>query len=237
MVRAVFFDLDDTLFDHHHCARTALQAVQSCHSCFSTMTLSELEAAHSRFLEELHQDVIAGRRRLDDARRERFRRLFGAAGVEADDRLADHTAAAYRERYRAVRKAVHGAPALLPLVRERALVGVISNNLLEEQQEKLRFCGLASSVDALVVSEEAGVAKPDPAIFSIALGRLGCAPEEAVMLGDSWASDVVGARAAGVRAVWFNRYGAPAPEGGVLELRSLDPPDQALRTLFGADRD
>src|SRR5262245_46997872 len=162
MVRAVLFDLDDTLFDHLHAARTALEAVQRCYACFGGLAFDALEAAHARFLEALHGDVVAGRRDLDDARRERFRRLFETAGVRAGDDLAAGAAATYRTRYLAARRAVDGAAALLPLVRARARVGVVSNNLLEEQADKLRFCGLESSVDALIVSEAAGVAKPDP---------------------------------------------------------------------------
>ena len=51
------------------------------------------------------------------------------------------------------------------------------------------------------------MAKPDPRIFAIALERLGCAAADAVMIGDSWPADIEGARAAGVRAIWFNRSG------------------------------
>jgi putative hydrolase of the HAD superfamily len=56
------------------------------------------------------------------------------------------------------------------------------------------------------------------------------------MVGDSWAADVAGARAAGVRAVWFNRHALPRPEPAkdVGELRSLEPVDDALRTIFGS---
>jgi hypothetical protein len=55
------------------------------------------------------------------------------------------------------------------------------------------------------------------------------------MLGDSWAADVAGARAAGLRAVWFNRRGDPKPEGSddVLEVRSLEPPGPVLEAIFG----
>ena len=85
-------------------------------------------------------------------------------------------------------------------VRERAKVGIVSNNLLEEQQDKLRCCELDQYVDVLVVSEEAGISKPDPRIFEIVLDRLRCRPQEAVMIGDSWDADVLGAAAAGIQS-------------------------------------
>lgn len=235
-VRAVLFDLDDTLFDHHHCSRSALEAVRASQACFSRMTFEELEREHRRFLEELHADVMVGRLPIDDARRERFRRLFAAAGHEADPAQVDATASAYRDAYIAARRAIDGVLPLLPLVRTRARVGVVSNNLLEEQQQKLRDCGLEPFVDALVVSEELGISKPDPEIFRVALERLECTPADAVMIGDSWFADVAGAQAAGIRAIWFNRHGLPQPQGNahVEELRSLEPPDDVMKVIFGA---
>ena len=87
-------------------------------------------------------------------------------------------------------------------------------------------------MDVLVVSEEAGVAKPSPRIFEIALERVKVRAEDAVMVGDSWTNDVEGARAAGLRAIWFNREGRDSPDPTVPVLRSLAPPAQACRVIF-----
>lgn len=238
MVRAVLFDLDDTLFDHRYGARTALQDLHAAHPCFSCLPFDVFERQHASVLEELHRRVVAGELPLDDARRERFRRLFEQAGVTPGEELVGRTAAAYRDRYMATRRAIAGAAALLPLVRERARIAVVSNNLLQEQQDKMRHLGLDRYVDVLVVSEEAGISKPDPRIFAIALERLGCAAGEAVMVGDSWQMDVVGARAAGIRAIWFNRLGVPSPDpaAGVTEIRALEPAGPVLAAVFNAHR-
>jgi HAD superfamily hydrolase (TIGR01549 family) len=235
MVRAVLFDLDDTLFDHRGCARTALEAVHAAHTSLSVQPFAEIERAHAAALEELHREVLAGRVALDDARRERFRRLLAAAGGDATWAEADRAARAYREGYVAARRAIDGALALLPMVKTRARVAVVSNNLLDEQQEKLHACGLAPFVDALVVSEEAGVSKPDPAIFQLALDRIGSSAREAVMIGDSWSADILGARAAGIPAIWFNPAGDAAADPAVPVLRSLVPPEAVLRLVFDAD--
>jgi FMN phosphatase YigB (HAD superfamily) len=74
-----------------------------------------------------------------------------------------------------------------------------------------------------VISEEVGVTKPDPRIFGIALDRLGQRPESTVMVGDAWGTDIVGAHAAGLHAVWFNRFGAPSPDPSVAEIHALEP--------------
>jgi len=237
MVRAVLFDLDDTLFDHQYCARAALGIVRSMHDSFVRMEVSELEAAHSRILEAIHAEVMLGRIALDVARVERFRQLYQMAGIEADDELATRTAVAYRDGYINARRAVAGAAELLAAVRKRAKVGIVSNNLLEEQRQKLRHCGLEGYCDALIVSEEFGFSKPDPKLFEIALSRLGCAADEAVMVGDSWAADVLGAIAAGVRPVWFNRNGSlpPDPALRVGEITSLDDLNGAIRMIFDGE--
>ena len=65
--------------------------------------------------------------------------------------------------------------------------------------------GLSGLVDDVVVSAEAGVAKPAPEIFDLALRRLQCSAERAVIVGDSPETDIAGAVRAGVRAVLIDR--------------------------------
>ncbi len=235
MIRAVLIDLDDTLFDHRHGARQALDAVRSAHECFSSIAASDLERRHSEILEALHLKVLAGTLRLDDARRERFRRLFESVGIAPGAELVEAAAAAYRDRYQTSWREVQGATSLLRALSRRARVGIVSNNLAREQHQKLRFCGFDSHVDAVVISEEAGVSKPDPAIFRIALERIGAAAEETVMIGDAWRTDIAGARAAGIAAIWFNPQRRPRPEPwpDVREIRSLEPASAVLATIFG----
>jgi putative hydrolase of the HAD superfamily len=235
VLRAVLFDLDDTLFDHKLCARTALTALHEAYESFRARPFAEIEQLHAGFLEELHGRVTSGEWPIDRARQERFRRLFGAVGVTPDDRVVAEAAETYRGGYVKIRRPVAGAAALLAAVRERARIGIVSNNLLDEQQVKLRQCALDRYVDALVVSEETGMSKPDPRIFHIALDRLGCRADEVVMVGDSWAADIKGAHAAGIRPIWFNpeRVAAPQSEAAVAELHALEPVEQAIQVIFG----
>ncbi|MDQ3419285.1 MAG: HAD-IA family hydrolase [Acidobacteriota bacterium] len=234
-IRAVLLDLDDTLFDHQHCAREALLGVRGLHEGLAAINPPSLESWHSRILEELHLEVLAGRVDLDAARVERFRRLYRSAGIEADADLAIRTAAAYRDGYIQARKPVDGAARFLAAIRERAAVVIVSNNLLHEQREKLCGCDLDRHVDVLVVSEEVGVSKPASRIFEVALERAGVSADEAVMVGDSWANDVEGARAAGIRAVWFNRDGRPSPDPTVAVLRSLEVSHESWRLIFAEE--
>jgi putative hydrolase of the HAD superfamily len=69
-------------------------------------------------------------------------------------------------------------------------------------------------IDPLVVSGDIGHQKPDPRIFQHALGLVGVAPHEAVFVGDRLDVDVAGAKAAGMRAIWFNHWGGELPAHG-----------------------
>jgi putative hydrolase of the HAD superfamily len=219
-VRAVLFDLDDTLFDHSAACRAALDS----------LGLGHLEPEYLRLLTEGHHRVLAGEISFPEARIERFRLL--CPGTTRDE--ACELGRRYSAHYRASRQPVPGALELLAELRPRVSIGIVTNNKVAEQEEKVGFLGLGPFIDELVVSEEVGVAKPDPGIFRAALERLEVEAREAVMVGDSWESDVMGAVAAGIPAVWLNRRGEPVPDPGMARVtRSLDPGTcSILRTLF-----
>ena len=232
--RAVLFDLDDTLFDHRRSARAALREVHRAHA--ADLDFAAFERHHAAYLEAMHVEVLAGRLGLDDARRERFRKVFLALGVRLDAAAVDAVASAYRTGYMTARRALPGAADLLAALRPHARIVIVTNNLLEEQQDKLAHCGLTPMVDALVASEDVGVSKPDARIFDIALERAGVEADRAVMVGDSWANDVAGAHAVGIRAVWFNPDGSPMPPepAGIREIRALGPVAEIVAQLLGA---
>jgi putative hydrolase of the HAD superfamily len=233
-VRAVLSDLDDTLFDHRHATRQALVRVRDAAPALERWALDELEARHSEVLEALHLEVLAGRVPVDAARAERFRRLLVAAGSDRPVERAAEIAGRYRSAYEQSWQPVEGAAAFARAIREAGLgLVVVTNNVVHEQVRKLAHCGLTDLVDALVTSEEVGASKPDVRIFREALERARVPAAATVMLGDAWHSDVAGARAAGIRAVWFNRFGAASPDPSVPELQALDPAADALRTLLG----
>jgi len=65
--------------------------------------------------------------------------------------------------------------------------------------------------DVVVTARDLGAAKPDPTFFRAALDRIGSPPGEAVMVGDGYTTDIVGAKSAGLRVVWFNPARSPCP--------------------------
>jgi putative hydrolase of the HAD superfamily len=231
-ITAVLFDLDDTLFDHWACTRAALAGLRERLPLLGRMPAGEVETEHGRLLEDLHLRVLAGGMTVDQARVERFRRLLAFAGEAASEEAAAGAAAAYRAAYLAHWRPVNGALELLGALHGRVSTGVVTNNVAVEQRQKVAACGFGLLLDAVVISEEAGVTKPDPRIFRLALDALGCEAAETVMIGDAWATDIEGARAAGIRPVWFNRFGAASPDPGVTEIHSLAPLSSVLSVLF-----
>jgi FMN phosphatase YigB (HAD superfamily) len=90
-------------------------------------------------------------------------------------------------------------------------------------------------IDFLIVSEQVGIAKPEPAIFKAALDAVNCGPGDVVMVGDSWQSDVLGATRLGIRSVWFNRFGDKCPDPSrAAEITALEPLEQILSVLLGS---
>lgn len=123
------------------------------------------------------------------------------------------------------------APALRA-ARGRGLRAVCVSNWDCSLPRVLQRCGLAELLDGVVPSAVAGARKPSPAIFERALSVAGCAPDEAVHVGDTPEEDVAGARAAGVAAVLIERHaraGADPGAGGVPRIASLTEIDQYLR--------
>jgi putative hydrolase of the HAD superfamily len=165
-------------------------------------------------------DVPALRRWAPAYRREAWRGALADQGIE-DDRLAEELA----DRFGAERRARHetfadAAPALDALAARYALA-LVTNGASCLQREKLAASGLADRFDAVIVGGDVGVGKPDRRIFERALEAVSASADEAIMVGNNLSKDVEGALAAGMRAIWVNREGEPAPPG-VLAVRDLD---------------
>ena len=177
---------------------------------------------------------------MEEARQERFRRLFRRRRRDAS------TIASSRKRrrpiatgYMRIRRPIAGAAALLAAVKQRAPRRHRLQQPARRAADKLRQCELDGYVDVLVVSEEAGMSKPDPRIFEIALDRLGMPPRRGRngrgFLGrrrDRRASPPGSGRSGSIR----DRSPSPEPDAGVVELYALEPVPDALEVIFGGLR-
>jgi putative hydrolase of the HAD superfamily len=109
------------------------------------------------------------------------------------------------------------------LARRGLSLHVVSNNT-ELLPETLRRLGWSERFSTVTYSQEAGAEKPDPRVFRLSLDRARCSADEAVHVGNSWEADYLGAKRAGLRAIWLNRSGEDPPEPceTVRDLRELD---------------
>lgn len=228
--------MDDTIFDHALTCRRALARLRTTERGLRSRSLDAVWGEYTRLLDEVQPDVLAGRITIHDARVGRFQQLAEFCGYEVSRGAAAELSRQYRAHYQALRRAVPGVRRVLERLRGRAVVGVVTNNETAEQERKLDYLRLRPLVDFMIVSEAVGVAKPDPAIFRIALAQANASPEETVMIGDSWHSDVAGARNVGIRPVWFNRFHLPRPDPWpVPELDSFRFPAHTEAVLSGED--
>lgn len=90
---------------------------------------------------------------------------------------------------------------------------VASNGFEEVQYVKIERSGLKDYLTDVVLSEQIGCQKPNPRFYQIALERNGLRPEEVLMVGDSWYSDIFGAQQAGIDQLWIVGDGSKKRDG------------------------
>ncbi|MGQ9692919.1 MAG: HAD family hydrolase [Thermaceae bacterium] len=103
---------------------------------------------------------------------------------------------------------------------------LLTNGVPDLQREKLQGAGLWEAFDLFLISGEVGMAKPEPALFRMALAAFEVRPEEAWMIGDNPEKDILGANRAGVYAVWVDRRERPLHPGA--------RPDRVVYSLLEA---
>ena len=100
--------------------------------------------------------------------------------------------------------------------KRRYRTGLVTNfDSAETVRRVLAREGIADCFDAVFISAEIGIRKPRPEIFLAASRRLCLAPDTLLFVGDSWESDILGAKSVGMDAAWIREEGTSPPEGGV----------------------
>ena len=105
-------------------------------------------------------------------------------------------------------KQMHLRPYVEPLFgqlhRSDVKVGIVSNTEALLTRFELDTLPILQTAEAIVLSSDVGVRKPDPEIFQLAVSRIGATSDTAVFIGNDWAADVLGARRAGISAIYLN---------------------------------
>lgn len=212
MITTVFFDLDDTLFDHQYSRRCGFMALKAMHPALSAADIRDMERFHEQLIRANYRKVLEGEISIHDAMTERICTVCTRFGFTLPPADIPETVRHYDAAYRKNQRAVPGSMDLLALLQEEVRVGIITNGFRDLQEEKIAICGIFPLIDILVISEEAGFHKPDTRIFQAALALAHADPKESLYVGDSWDVDILPASACGMKAVWLNRYGQPCPD-------------------------
>jgi HAD superfamily hydrolase (TIGR01509 family) len=239
-IRAVVFDLFDTLVDLH---MDGLPLVTLSGRSFpSTAGVLHAEIARhapaialedfARVQREVDQSVRAPRYEAgrEFPTLERFDLLLARLGLRERAALAERLTALHMGMLVGqVRNLAHHV-AVLERLRGRVQLAVCSNfSHSQTALSVLEAAGLRWHFDAVLVSDAVGYRKPRPEIFRATLGALGVAPDEALHVGDSLSADVAGAAALGLRTAWITRR-VPQPEEAL--ARHTGPrPDHVVADL------
>jgi len=215
-VAAVLFDLDGTLIEHTRpvedlCCEVFARFEEqlrpiSCQQFWDTFWPKSNDMWYM-----MTDGVLNG----DVAHLYSFVNTLRALGAKVE--LGSQLLECWEEHIVAATRPSADAHLVLDQLRAAGLrLGIVTNGYTRLQRRKARRHGLDRAVDFLLVSEEAGAHKPEPAIFDLALARAGVPADQALFVGDTLESDIMGARNAGLHAILFappsswREPGAPA---------------------------
>lgn len=205
--KAIFLDWDDTIGDWAGAARQALRDIYTQYHLNSLYTTYEdYIAAYEPYNLELWALYGRGGITKEDLHFQRFMKPIERLAVDKE-RLAELAHEMGDEFLRLTNKYFSVLPGAEKVVRELAKkypLTIISNGFKEVQYYKFAHSGLADCFAHIIISEEVGINKPQPEIFRIAMERNRVAADEVVMIGDSYSSDIAGAKAAGIDQIWLH---------------------------------
>jgi putative hydrolase of the HAD superfamily len=230
-IEIVLFDLDDTLHDDTYAYSNAAEEVAREVAAEHGIDALELKAAYIAESEGFWHRLspLDLKVKLASLRASMWQSALERVGLK-DAELAQQSA----ERYNAYRTKYFtlfpGAVELLRALRDRGMkLGIVTNGLSETHREKIALLRISEYFDAIFLSDEVGMVKPDPLLFAHACRTLGGAPAHAAMVGDRYDRDIRGAIEAGLYTIWLNVRNEELPAGAT-------PPDATCSSIAEAGR-
>ena len=216
--RFLLLDADGTLLDFDQDMLHAFHA--TFETCFArqrpyTPELLEIyERCNNRWWKKLERGECEKSQLFTG----RFRDFLAETGLSGDPEQINET---YFKNLGQGGALLPGALELVRDLSEQYELYIVTNGNAATQKTRLERSGLLNYVNSYFVSEDAGAAKPDVRYFDYVFSRIpGFAKEEALLIGDSLTSDMLGAQNAGIDAVWYCPQGGEVPEGLSITYRA-----------------
>ena len=226
-IDGVLFDLDGTLADTASAERDTWPALADViEKRVPAVDQDELGQRYNAVFERHWADFLHGRIDFGEYRWNRLREAV-APWAELDEGLFEAYRSEKRRSIERLRPFDDAVDTLAELRTAGLRVGLLTNGPSWLQRRKLEITDLARELDAIAISEEIGVAKPEPQAFRLAAEMLGCEPHALAMVGDSPAYDIAGAIGAGLAVAVLIGDVEPRPEGA-LTVRTLREVPAAL---------
>jgi putative hydrolase of the HAD superfamily len=226
-IEIVLFDLDDTLHDDTYAYSNAAEEVAREVAAEHGIDALALKAAYIAESEGFWHRLspLDLKVKLAALRASMWQAALDRVGVGDDPELARRSA----ERYNAYRVKYFtlfpGAVDLLRTLRDRGTkLGLVTNGLSETHREKIALLQISEYFDAIFLSDEVGMVKPDPLLFAHACRTLGGSPAHAAMVGDRYDRDIAGAIVAGLYTIWLRVRNEEVPPAAT-------PPDATCSSI------
>lgn len=236
MIKAIFFDLDDTLVVDESVSREALEetarlamkrhgaepqkfardAAQHaralwkegpCHAYCRAIGISAFECLWGNFEGE-SGDLRSLKEWSLAFRGQVFDHALREQMIESPEGARHELAEGFGTARRRLQRLMPDARETLARLSAGYRLGMLTNGAPDLQREKIAASGLGEFFQAIAVSGEHGIGKPRPEIFHRLAAELGVPPGESVMVGNSLERDIAGARNAGITAVWLQVAGS-----------------------------
>lgn len=203
--KAVLIDWDDTIGDWKGAEDQSLRDLYHRYG-FSRWYASESEfkTVYETYNKTLWEQYGRGDITKQYLHRQRFLHLLETVGAEGDNiRLADELGDTFLQLTNRYFSVLPQAAETVRYLAAKYPLTILSNGFKEVQYYKFAHSGLQDCFRHTIISEEVGINKPQAGIFELALSLNGVQKEEAVMVGDSYSSDIQGAKNAGIDQLWI----------------------------------
>lgn len=204
----VFFDVDDTIYDHLDPLRYALQHELVLDDDFPYEAVYHRVRYYSDLLTEQNREVNTeqGMGDMAEMRRMRFILALEEFGISIDREQAENIQAQYLGKQFEIKPFAGAVELIKGLQAKGIVVGLITNGPLDHQMAKIRALSLENIIaaDHIFVSGGVGMDKPDARLFDHVNKVTATTADRSYYIGDSWRNDVMGALNAGWTMIWFN---------------------------------